>query len=463
MTEYTDGTGALQLVFDDEVAEGHPEGWVSLPHGLTGFRQAGLVATPTPTGSEWTITGTLRATEEDRTCPRCGCLMTGHGSGTVTLRDVPLGQHHTKVAVTRPRYECPHCGATTYAEVPFQEEGHRITTALRSLAERLLDMDLTLTEVAEICGVDRHIVKDIDRRRLEQRHLENGRLRKPARQAKVLGIDEFLLHRGPVYASFVKDLESGEILWVWPGRGRDVVESFVGHVGQAWMARVEAVCCDMNAGFANAFLDECPHLAIVYDRFHIVKHFNEDVLDNIRKDEERRLREAGDPQGAAQLKRSKYLLCKTRDALAGMDAEGGAGRVVRRGSGLLGTSDVLRGTGKLDRYLSLIADNVLLVTADIVKEALADMYRERDAGRMEEKLDAVIDQCGSTGNEYFQKFARMLRPHSAGIVSHARFPFSSGKVEGTVNKIKTIRRRAYGYPDDEYFALKIIDAFYVRS
>ncbi|MBQ3775904.1 MAG: transposase, partial [Ruminobacter sp.] len=53
-----------------------------------------------------------------------------------------------------------------------------------------------------------------------------------------------------------------------------------------------------------------------------------------------------------------------------------------------------------------------------------------------------------------------------GIIAHATYKISSGKIEGINQKIKTIRRHGYGYPDDEYFFLKVIDASwkkYIRN
>ncbi|WP_269325358.1 transposase, partial [Lactobacillus delbrueckii] len=62
-------------------------------------------------------------------------------------------------------------------------------------------------------------------------------------------------------------------------------------VGDEWMSKVEAVACDMNSDFEEAFKGRYPKLDIVYDRFHIIKNFNDKVVSEIRKDEQRRLAE----------------------------------------------------------------------------------------------------------------------------------------------------------------------------
>ena len=112
---------------------------------------------------------------------------------------------------------------------------------------------------------------------------------KPEIQAKYLGIDEFKLHNGHIYATVIIDLETGYILWLERGKDKNIVYNFIRHVGLEWMKKVKAVSCDMNANFQEAFQSMCPHIEIVYDHFHIIKNFNDNVICKIRTDEEKRL------------------------------------------------------------------------------------------------------------------------------------------------------------------------------
>lgn len=70
----------------------------------------------------------------------------------------------------------------------------------------------------------------------------------------------------------------------------------------------------------------------------------------------------------------------------------------------------------------------------------------------------VVETCEGTGDSHLKWFAKLVRNHLEGIVAHARHRISGGKVEGTNGMIKQLRRAGYGYPDDEYFFLKIFDA-----
>ena len=52
---------------------------------------------------------------------------------------------------------------------------------------------------------------------------------------------------------------------------------------------------------------------------------------------------------------------------------------------------------------------------------------------------------------------QLLKNHLEGICNYASYQITTGKVEGTNNMIKTLRRRHYGILDDDYLFLKIMD------
>ena len=166
-----------------------------------------------------------------------------------------------------------------------------ITEALYQYTRDLLALGTyTNKQVAEITGLGKNTVKEIDKKRLQKKYTIDGKkLVKPERQAKYLGIDEFKLHDGYRYASHIIDMETGHILWIGKGKTKQVVYDFIDHVGMNWMEGVEAVACDMNSDFQQAFEDRCEWIQPVFDYFHIVRNFNEKVIGAVRKDEQRRL------------------------------------------------------------------------------------------------------------------------------------------------------------------------------
>ncbi len=74
--------------------------------------------------------------------------------------------------------------------------------------------------------------------------------------------------------------------------------------------------------------------------------------------------------------------------------------------------------------------------------------------------------CAVSKNDHLLDFAYMISTLFDGITSYAIYGISSGKIDVINNKIKTLRRQAYGYPDDEYFFLKLLDmsrAVYIHN
>ena len=261
-------------------------------------------------------------------------------------------------------------------------------------------------------------------------------------------------------------MATGHVLWIAQGKKKKVVYDFIEHVGMDWMRHVDAVALDMNSDFEEAFLEKCPHIRPVFDYFHLVKNFNDKVVSEVRKDEIKRLMEEGKEEEARMLKRSRYILTANRETLARKDAESAAGKVLHRESRLFATPEKRRTGRYLSRYEELIAKNRLFLTADLVKEALREAYACRNESDMIACLNTVLDLCSETKNRRFLWFYRLIQTHFDGIVAHGKFHIANGRMEGLNQKIKTMRRHAYGIADDEYLFLKIMDlsrASYVRN
>lgn len=447
---------------------------ITIPSNLEGFINTETLVGKTLAEREiYLIDGKLEK-KDSPVCYKCGTKMHVHGVVDVNLTHVPIGSTLTAVRFQKMRYKCPVCGRTEMECIIFQADGHRITIPLLNFTLGLLELGYTLKAVARATGLGKNTVKEIDKKRLESRFTEvdaNGKrvLKKPEVQAKHLGIDEFKLHDGNVFATIIINLDNGHVLWLAHGKKKQAVYDFIDHVGEEWMDGVEAVACDMNSDFQEAFEERCPHIQVVFDYFHIKKNFNDKVINEIKKDEIKRLIAEGKDEEAASLKRKKYVLCSSRKTLAAKDEKAAEmAAIEKKDEPKLfegGVKKVYYG-GNTECYEKLIAENKLLFTADLVKEKLSDAYAMDDEIKMSTSITELIDICRKTKNNHFEWFANLLENHFEGITAHASLTFSSGKVEGTNNLIKTIRRTGYGYPDDDYFFLKIMDASrrtYVRN
>ena len=463
---YNDNNNKSQLINDNFIKE--DVNLLHIPTTLKGFYNTDTNLSKAKSGRNVIcFNGILVIDEIDCICDKCGKRMEIHNNFDTTIRHLCFGSNLSCLNFNKKQFYCTNCHHSKMQTIPFKAEKHRITKELLQYTKDLLATNkYTNKQVAEITGLGKNTVKAIDLERLKEKYTIDGKLIKPEENAKYLGIDEFKLHNGHVYATHIINMETGHILWIAEGKKKQVVYDFIDHVGLEWMDNVEAVACDMNSDFQEAFEEKCPHIQPVFDYFHIVKNFNEKVVSEVRKDEQKRLKEEGNEEAAKQLKGSKYILTSSRETLQKKDKDAIEGKVVKKGSSLFGTSDIIRTGDYENRYNELIKENKLLFMIDIIKDKLKYAYSLSDEAKMSKEIIDIIDLCKSTKNRHFFWFANLLDSHFEGIIAHATYKISAGKIEGINNKIKTLRRQGYGYPDDEYFFLKLFDMSrqsYVRN
>ncbi len=155
-------------------------------------------------------------------------------------------------------------------------------------------------------------------------------------------------------------MKTGHILWISHGKKKRVVYEFIDHVGLEWMDHVEAIACEMNSVFQEAFEAKCPHIQSVFDYFHIVKSFNDKVVSQIRKDEQQRLANEGNAAAARALKRTKYILTSSRATLERKDQEARDGKVTSRASQLFNKDETTRKEGYIAKYEDLLQQSSCL-------------------------------------------------------------------------------------------------------
>jgi transposase len=345
-----------------------------------------------------------------------------HMYGTRRVRDLSLAHARVELVVPNRKLRCANCRT-------IRTEGHSFLGSYRRYTLRFeravadLCQILPIKHVAEHFGLSWHAVKEIDKRRLER---EVGT---PCYDGlRLLAVDEVAVHKGHTYLTTVLDLETGRIVWVGQGRSEATLASFFEELTPEQRSSIEAVASDMAAGFRSAVEKACPQAAQVYDLFHVVAKYSREVVDVVRLDEAKKQDEAG----RKLIKGSRYLLLKN-------DAN-------------------LRESQRQDLQI-LLAANETLNTVYVLKDQLKQIWSYTDPASARQALDhwcALAEQSGITP---LATFARNLRRHEKGIVNHSVYPIHTGRLEGINNKIKVIKRQAYGFRDDAYFILKIKNAF----
>ena len=101
--------------------------------------------------------------------------------------------------------------------------------------------------------------------------------------------------------------------------------------------------------------------------------------------------------------------------------------------------------------------NQPLAAAYYMKEELRQIWNQQDKEAGEKLIQNWINLANASKIPMLIKFAKTLATHKSGILNYYDHYISTGPLEGTNNKIKTMKRQAYGYRDHEFFKLKLFD------
>jgi transposase len=353
-------------------------------------------------------------------CSNCGSrAVMKAGLVPREFRSLPIGGKAVWITLSIQRLWCTDCGKTRQAKIGFADPGRGYTHAFERYA---LDLSrhMTILAVANHLGVGWDAVKEIQKRRLLVR------FKKPKlKHIEHLAIDEISIGRGRRYLTVVLDLDSGAVVFVGEGKGADSLDPFWKRL-RASHARIKAVATDMSPAYTLAIYEHLPKAIHVFDRFHVIKCFNE-RFSRFRQELQR---EAEGPLAKKVLQGTRWLLLKNPENLDSQRDE----------------------RKRLEEALAL---NKPLATVYYMKEDLRQIWDQQDKAAANVFLDDWMARARSSGIRLLQQFARTLAQHRSGILNYYDCRITTAALEGTNNKIKTMQRQAYGFRDREFFKLKI--------
>jgi transposase len=354
-------------------------------------------------------------------CSACGGRdILSRGQAERRFRTLPIGGRVTFVDLAIPRVECRTCGVARQVEIPFAEFRRSYTKSFERYVLEL-SRSMTIRDVARHLDISWDLVKEIPKRDLSRRYS------KPKlKHLRRIAIDEIAIAKGHKYLTVVMDLDSGAVVFVGDGKGADALKPFWKRLRSS-KAEIEAVAMDMSVAYRGAVSANLPKAKIVFDRFHVVKLFNEKLSDLRRA----LYREATDTMHKQVLKGTRWLLLKNAENLDKEKSE----------------------KQRLEEALKL---NKPLATAYYMKEDLRRFWEQPGKMFATNFLDGWIRRAEASGIKMLQQMGKTLAAHRSGLLAYYEVEITSGPMEGTNNKIKTMKRQAYGFRDKEFFKLKIL-------
>ncbi|MBB6553368.1 ISL3 family transposase [Nonomuraea rubra] len=217
-----------------------------------------------------------RTRDEPVPCPVCGALSGRvHGYVSRTVTDVPVDGRRVVVSLQVRRLVCPAWGCPRQT---FREQVPGLLERYQRRTSRLTgQLGAVVKELAGRAGARLSAVLAVTISRSTALRLL-ARLPLPAlRIPRVLGVDDFALKRRHRYATILIDAETGERIDVLPGRGADVLETWLrSHPG------VEIVCRDGSGAYGEAVRRALPDAVQVGDRWHLWANFCDKTLAEVR-------------------------------------------------------------------------------------------------------------------------------------------------------------------------------------
>jgi transposase len=317
--------------------------------------------------------------------------------------------------------QCRRCGRVKRERLEFLADNPFYTKRFAYYVGRRC-RQATIKDIAEELHLDWDTVKT-----LEQQYMRAQLAKVGTPGPKAIGIDEISIRKGHTYRIVVSDLLRGRPIW-FGGQDRSEASMALCYdwLGEKKSRAIRLAVMDMWKPFRNATVARAPQAAILFDKFHIMRHLG-DALDTVRKSEYARL----SGKDRRYIKGQKYTLLSRRENLT------------------------LAGRQTLK---ALLAANKRLNTAYLLKESFGQLWsyeREGWARRFFENWRASLKWQRL---KPYEKFAQMIDRHWEGIAAYCQpeNKVSLGFVEGLNNKIRVIQRRAYGLRDEEYLRLKIL-------
>jgi transposase len=199
------------------------------------------------------------------------------------VRDLSCGDTRIFLEVEVRRIDCRACGKVKRERLDFLADNPLYTKRFAYYVGRRCRA-ATIKDVAEELALDWHTVKVLDMQYMEAQLKRAGT---PGPQ--VIGIDEISIRKGHTYRIVVSDLVRGRPIWFG---GQDRSEASMGQF-YAWLgttksSRIRLAVMDMWKPFRLATQAQAPQAAILFDKFHVMRHLGE-ALDAVRKSEYGRL------------------------------------------------------------------------------------------------------------------------------------------------------------------------------
>lgn len=368
----------------------------------------------------------VESTEGESHCHHCGTKSNRlHQNHRYVVKDLSWGEQPVFLEINRRQFKCKKCGK------PFSEKLDFVNNR-RTYTKRLADATIKLVLSSDISSVAKQGVVTTEE---IERMLSDASRELPSKPSnlKRLGIDEIALIKGQGnYCAVLIDLEISELIAIIKGRTQAEIEPVLQSWGSEILENIEEVSIDLWEGYKTLVKRLMPNAQVVADRFHVMVQVNKE-LDTQRKHEKRQVidltkksrfcKKAGEYQEILEgIKDSKYSLLKNQENLN-----------EKQNIKLMEVKKVCPNLAEMPK----------------LKEKFRQIFENEKTDWLRGLLRIGIGQ--KRAQEYFPHSVKTITNWLDEIIAYFDNRTTSGIVEGVNNKLKLIKRFAYGFRNFENY------------
>lgn len=367
----------------------------------------------------------IEVPRKNHICPCCGCVTnTIHDYRPQKILDVPLYEKKTYLVYKKRRYRCLECGKRFFENNSFLPRYSHTTNRL--FHKIFHDLHSVVSQ--------KHIANNYKISPMRVRRVLDSYVPSLPPLPEVIGIDEFKGNTNKTkYHCILTDLSNNTVLDILPNRTQATLRHhFKKYQYTGQLSNVKIIVIDMWSVYYQTLREIFPNATIIIDRFHFVRHAIWS-LENVRK----RIQKELPDSLRVYFKKSRFILLKRSDKLI--------------------VNDTINEIRQRDRMLEFYPD---LKKAYELKEDMLWMIQ-----KTHNRLDALselnhwIQKAKDSNIKEFKSTIRAYQNWKAAIINSFDYPYSNGMTEGSNNKIKVIKRNAFGLRNFLRFRTRILLAF----
>ena len=356
---------------------------------------------------------------KEHICISCGTATnTIHDYREQKIKDIPAFGKLVTIILRKRRYKCKHCGKNFFENNSFLPKYHRMTNRLcafvidklrdeRSFTSVANEVDLSVTTVIRIFDVIKYPTADLP---------------------ETISIDEFKGNTwGEKYQCIITDPVNKVVLDILPERYKPYLTNYFKQFTKEKRDSVTCFVSDMWRTYADICEVWFKNATPVIDKFHWIRQAIW-AFEKVRKEEQKQL----GPELRKYFKRSKSLLIKRYDDLKPEQKQ---------------------------QVNVMLYCSVNISRAYFYKEQFLKILNNKDVEAAKKAMSEWIKNAENCGIPQFHKCADTMRNWYAGIINSFSTTITNGFTEGCNNKIKVLKRNAYGYKNFKRFRNRILHIF----